>query len=311
MEDVMEHIYNTEDFQLKNTAVCLGKFDGIHKGHRLLIDTIKSYKERNLQTVVFTFALHPSNLFSDTETELIDTLPEKIEKLEALGVDTLVSFPFTKKTAAMEPEDFIKKILVEKTDAKIIVVGKDFHFGNKRKGNVALLKKLAPEYGYEVVDLEKIATDNEIVSSTRIRKEIKKGNMEKVTELLETPYAITSEVLHGQQLGRTIGMPTINQAVAPHKIIPPKGVYVSRVYLEDGIHGGITNVGTKPTVSGIKQLGVETYIFDFSGDLYGKVLKTELLYFVRGEQRFSGIDALKEQMYKDKLYGEQYIKSHQ
>lgn len=307
MEEVMEHIYNTENFQLKNAAVCLGKFDGIHKGHRLLIDTIKDYKKKQLQTVVFTFALHPSNLFSDTETELIDTMDEKIEKLESMGVDTLISFPFTEKTAAMEPEKFIKDILVEKVDAKVIVIGKDFRFGNHRKGNVELLKKLAPKYGYQVVDVEKITIDGQIVSSTRIRKEIKKGNMEKVTELLEMPYTITGEVLHGQQLGRTIGMPTINQAVAPHKIIPPKGVYVSKVYLEEGVHGGITNLGIKPTVSGEKQIGVETYIFDFDGNLYGKVLKTELLCFVRGEKKFPNLQSLKEQIYKDRKYGEEYI----
>ena len=195
----------------------------------------------------------------------------------------------------------------KQVDAKVIVIGKDFRFGNHRKGNVELLKKLAPKYGYQVVDVEKITIDGQIVSSTRIRKEIKKGNMEKVTELLEMPYTITGEVLHGQQLGRTIGMPTINQAVAPHKIIPPKGVYVSKVYLEEGVHGGITNLGIKPTVSGEKQIGVETYIFDFDGNLYGKVLKTELLCFVRGEKKFPNLQSLKEQIYKDRKYGEEYI----
>lgn len=302
----MEHIYNEKNFHLKNTAVCLGKFDGIHKGHRLLIDTIKSYEE--LTSVVFTFALHPVTLFSKKETKLIDTLEEKEEKLSKLGVDILISYPFTKETAAMEAEDFIKDVIVEKLDAKVIVVGKDYRFGYQRKGNVSLLKKYAKVYGYKVVSLEKVSADHHVVSSSRIRTEIKNGNMEQVQELLSVPYSLKGEVLHGKQLGRTIGMPTINQKVTDSKILPPNGVYVSRVYLEDGIHGGITNVGVKPTVSGEKVVGIETYIFDFSGDLYGKVIRTELLHFVRGERKFDSIAALTTQMHKDKSFGEKYLK---
>lgn len=307
----MKHIFNTEEFKFNNSAVCLGKFDGIHKGHRLLIEKIQTYKEQGLQSVVFTFSLHPSTLFSKGDAKLIDTIDEKIEKLERLGVDVLISYPFTKYTAAMEPEQFIEKVLVEKIGAKVIVVGKDFHFGHQRKGNVTLLQKYAEKHGYEVVPLEKIEADNQVVSSTRIRKEIKKGNMEKVTELLTTPYTIVGEVIHGKQLGRTIGMPTINQPVEEEKILPPFGVYVSKVYLQDGVHGGITNIGVKPTVSGEKKVGVETHIFDFSGDLYGKVLKTEILSFVRGEQRFDSIDSLKEQMHKDMAFGKAYLKGLQ
>jgi len=191
--------------------------------------------------------------------------------------------------------------------AKVIVVGKDYRFGYQRKGNVSLLKKYAKVYGYKVVALEKVYADYHIVSSTRIRNEIRNGNMEQVQELLSVPYSLKGEVLHGKQLGRTIGMPTINQKVSDSKILPPNGVYVSKVYLEDGAHGGITNVGVKPTVSGEKEVGIETHIFDFSGDLYGKVIRTELLHFVRGERRFDSIAALTAQMHKDKSFGEKYL----
>lgn len=301
----MEHIYNTENFQLHNTAVCLGKFDGIHKGHRLLINTVKAQEGK--KAVVFTFALHPSTLFSKEETKLIDTAEEKIDKLEEFGVDYLISFPFTARTAGMEPEEFVKKILVEKLDAKVIVVGKDFHFGCKRSGDVELLKALSSKYGYEVIAYDKVEQDEEVISSTRIRREILDGNMEKVTELLDKPYRITGEVIHGKQLGRTIAMPTINQGVCEHKILPPKGVYVSKVYLEDGVYGGITNIGNKPTISGQNEIGVETNIFDYSGDLYGKVVRVELLTYVRGERKFGGIEELKEQMHRDKEYGKRYL----
>lgn len=306
----MEYIFNTEEFKLKDSAVCLGKFDGIHMGHRLLIEKIQTYKEQGLQSVVFTFALHPYTLFSKGDAKLIDTMSEKVEKLEQLGVDTLVSYPFTKHTAGMDPKDFIEKVLVEKIGAKVIVVGNDFHFGHKRKGNVELLKEYADKFGYEVVSLEKLEEESQVVSSTRVRNEIKHGNMEKVTRLLTVPYTIVGEVIHGKQLGRTIGMPTINQPVEENKIVPPHGVYVSKVYLPDGVHGGITNIGVKPTVSGEKQVGVETHIFDFEGDLYGKVLKTEILHFVRKEQKFNSVDALKEQMHKDMAFGKEYLAKH-
>ena len=303
----MEYIFNTEEFKLKDSAVCLGKFDGIHMGHRLLIEKIQTYKKHGLQSVVFTVALHPSTLFSKGDAKLIDTMSEKVEKLEQLGVDTLVSYPFTKQTASMEPEQFIEKVLVEKIGAKIIVVGSDFHFGYQRKGNVDLLRKYEEKFGYEVVSLEKLEEEHQVVSSTRIRNEIKRGNMEKVTRLLTVPYTVEGEVIHGKQLGRTIGMPTINQPIEKNKIVPPHGVYVSKVYLPDGVHGGITNIGIKPTVSGEKQVGVETHIFDFEGDLYGKVLKTEILHFVRKEQKFASVDALKEQMHKDMAFGKEYL----
>ena len=302
----MRQILNTEEFCLEASAVCLGKFDGIHKGHRLLIEEIQKYKKQKLQAVVFTFALHPYTLFSRGEAKLIDTTEEKIEKLERLGVDVLVSYPFTKETAAMKPEDFIKEVLVKKLGAKVIVVGKDFHFGYQRKGNITLLRKYAKECGYKVVSLEKIQEDNHVISSTRIRNEIKAGNMEKVTSLLGEPYSIIGEVVHGKQLGRTIGMPTINQEVAEAKIIPPKGVYVSKVYLPEGEYKGITNIGNKPTVSGEQQLGVETHILGYEGDLYGKTVKVSLYEFVRSEQKFSSLEELKTQMHRDMEYAKSY-----
>lgn len=295
----MKKIINTEDFCLDASAVCLGKFDGIHRGHQLLIKEIEKYKEENLKSVVFTFALHPYTLFSKGEAKLIDTVEEKIEKLEKLGVDVLVSYPFTKKTAQMEPEEFIEEVLIKKMKAKIIVVGNDFHFGYQRKGNVEFLRQHAQRYGYKVVSLEKIEDDNQVISSTRIRNEIKNGNMETVIRLLGEPYSITGEIIHGMQLGRTIGMPTINQIVAEEKLLPPNGVYVTRVLLEDGEYKGITNIGNKPTVSGEHKLGVETHILDYNGDLYGKKAKVSFYQFVRKEQKFPSIKELKEQMHRD------------
>ena len=199
----MLYLSENMEFRLKNTAVSLGKFDGVHLGHRLLIERIIKEKSRGLQAVVFTFSLHPMSLFSDKELELIDTEKEKIEKLEQLGVDVLISYPFTKETAATEPEDFVRNILVKQLDVKVIVVGSDYRFGKKRKGDVNLLQKMSEECGYELVVYDKLQIDQHIVGSTLIRTEIAMGNMEFVEKLLGEPYRIEGEVVYGKQIGRT------------------------------------------------------------------------------------------------------------
>lgn len=295
----MLYISENMEFQLKNTAVSLGKFDGIHRGHRLLIDRILKEKVNGYTSVVFTFSLHPMSLFSDKELELIDTEEEKVEKLKRLGVDVLISYPFTKETANTEPEDFIRKILVNQLDAKVIVVGSDYCFGKQRKGDVDLLRKLSKECGYELIVYDKLQVDNHIVSSTLIRNEIVAGHMEFVNELLGEPFEIKGEVVHGKQVGRTIGVPTVNQLVPEGKLMPPNGVYVSNIIVDGSSYQGVTSIGFKPTVTEENIKGVETFIFDFEGDLYGKVIEVELLHYARPEYRFHSIEELKLAIHKD------------
>lgn len=303
----MLYISENMEFQLQNTAVSLGKFDGIHRGHRLLIDRILKEKENGHTSVVFTFSLHPMSLFSDKELELIDTEDEKVEKLRNLGVDVLISYPFTKETANTEPEDFIRKILVGQLDAKVVVVGSDYRFGKHRKGDVELLRKLSVECGYELVVYDKLQVENYIVSSTLIRNEIAVGHMEFVEELLGEPFKIKGEVIHGKQLGRTIGVPTVNQLVPEGKLMPPNGVYVSYVIVDGHRYQGVTSVGYKPTVSDEKIKGVETFLFDFEGDLYGETIEVELLHYARPEYRFDSIEELKAVMQNDIEAAKKYL----
>lgn len=305
----MLYISENMNFRLQNTAVSLGKFDGVHRGHRLLIDRILKEKKKGYTSVVFTFSMHPRSLFSDKELELIDTEEEKISKLKDLGVDVLVSFPFTKETANTEPEEFVRKILVEQLDAKVIVVGSDYRFGKKRKGDVEILKKLSEIYGYELVVYDKLQIEDHIVSSTLIRSEIGQGHMEFVEELLGVPYQVHGEVVYGNQLGRTIDVPTVNQLVPGTKLMPPNGVYASKIIIEDKEYRGVTNVGYKPTVTDQRIKGVETHIFDFSGDLYGKNITVELLSFLRPEHRFQSITELKEQIAKDSLAAKEFFRT--
>lgn len=303
----MDYIKGIVDFKLHNSVVSLGKFDGIHLGHRCLLDYAISSKKEGKKAVVFTFDMETMNQRLHRESELIYTEEEKKEILDQMGIDTLIAYPFTEETSSMEPEEFIRSVLVEKLDAKKIVVGTDFGFGHNRSGTVSLLKKFSVQYGYEVVVFDKIKMDQEVVSSTRIRKEIQKGNMELVNQMLGRTYFIKGVVEHGNQIGRTLGMPTANLVPPSNKLLPPNGVYASFIWLDKILYYGITNIGYKPTVGNQHQKGVETTIFDFQENIYGKELKVGLVTYERKEQKFSSIEELKLQLQKDKQFGMEYF----
>ncbi|MDO4975622.1 MAG: bifunctional riboflavin kinase/FAD synthetase [Eubacteriales bacterium] len=303
----MEYIKSSE-FQLHNSAVALGKFEGIHLGHQLLLHEILKQKENGLSSVVFTFDLPPKVVLSGDKTySQIFTKDERRLFLERQGIDVLLEHPFTPEFAALTPEEFIEKVLVEKADAKVIVVGADFHFGKKRSGNVNNLREAASKYGYELIVLEKKQDMGLDISSTRIRELLSYGRMEEVKELLGRNYSVYGEVVHGRALGRTIDIPTINQIVEDIKMVPPNGVYVSLIHIGDETYQGVTNIGTKPTVNAGNVKGVETNIFDFNGDLYGKKVEVELLHFCRAEMKFSGVEALKAQMQSDIQFAKKYF----
>ena len=304
----MEYITGNTDFKLNNSAVTLGKFDGIHLGHQYLIDQVISYKEQGYTSVMFSFLYHPYNLFSDKEFEQIYTQEEKVAKLSHTGLDVLVAYPFTQKTRSIEPEDFIKEILVEKLDAKIIVVGIDFRFGHNRRGDITLLQQYADTYGYKVIACEKRKWQDHIISSSAIRTELKNGNMEAVNAMLGQPYMIRGEVLHGRRIGRTIGMPTTNITPPTNKLLPPCGVYPSRTWIGQNYYYGVTNIGYKPTVGAETRKGVETYLFDFDEDLYGKVIEVELFAYERPEIKFATLEELKKQMEEDIIFAKKYFK---
>lgn len=304
----MKYIADKTDFSIKNSAVTLGKFDGLHQGHQMLLDKVMSYKEQGYTSVMFTFMLHPSNLFSDNEFRLIYTEEEKKRKLSQSGLDVLISYPFTHETKNIEPEDFIREILVKKLDAKVVVVGEDFRFGHNRRGDVDMLKAMETDYGFKVISFEKKRLKDTVISSSNIRSEIQKGNMEKVTEMLGQPYYIHGKVLHGRKIGRTLGMPTTNLTPPSNKLLPPCGVYTSRTIIDGISYPGMTNIGYKPTVGHEETIGVETYLFDFDRDLYGKEIDVELLSYERPEIKYDNLEDLKQQMEKDLAFGRSFFK---
>jgi len=300
-------IQNTTEFHIEGpSAIAIGKFDGIHKGHRTLLDRIVEKKKEGYKAVVFTFDISPLSFFSKKNVPGLTTREEKRRIFEFLGIDVLVELPLNDQTAKTAPEDVISKWLLEGLGMKYIVAGQDLSFGDKGKGNVDLLMQMADKSDFEVEIMPKLFVEGLEVSSTVIREQVAKGNMPMVEKLIGVPYCVIGEVVHGKQLGRTIGMPTVNQLPDKDKLLPPNGVYYSTVSVEGRHYKGITNIGCKPTVSDDQQMGVETYLYDFEGDLYGKDVRVKLLEFKRPEMKFKGIDELKAQMEADLAAGEIY-----
>lgn len=295
----MQIIENTTEFHLENkSAVALGKFDGIHLGHRLLLERVLEQKRQGLWTVVFTFDTSAASFFGG-ETKELSTRDEKRAVFSRMGIDVLIEFPLNRETAATEPADFVGRYLAGQMRTAYLCAGPDISFGKGGAGNYALLAGYAGTYGYQVELIDKVRVDGEEVSSTRIRQAVRAGDMEKVTAMLGAPYRVGGKVVHGRQLGRKLGMPTANLLPDERKLLPPNGVYYSRAEIGERTYRGISNVGYKPTVSEEKIVGVETYLYDFAGEVYDRDMTVELLAFRRTEQAFASVEALRRQIAAD------------
>lgn len=295
----MIYLRGTTEFSIEEpTVITFGKFDGIHRGHKLLLDAIMRKKEEELQAVVFTFDIPPKKKVEGASAEVLTINEEKMHIFENLGVDYVIECPFTEKIRNMEATEFIRMI-VEKLHVKCVVVGTDFHFGHNRIGDYRLLQEKAEQFGYEVIVLDKMQSDGKDISSTYIREYIKEGNIEKANELLGYPYFVQGIVEHGNEIGRTIGFPTINLIPDEDKLLPPFGVYITRVFIGGEEYCGITNVGCKPTIEGENPVGVETHVLDFSDDVYDMQVEVEFLHRIRAEEKFGSIEELKAQLQQD------------
>lgn len=300
----MQIICDTTEFHMKDrSAVAIGKFDGVHRGHERLISCILEKKKLGMKAVVFTF--HPSAAvyFGQTSGGELTTREEKRNCFEKLGVDILIEFPLNKETAAIFPEDFVREILVKKMNTGYVAAGRDLSFGRGGKGDSRLLEEMADELGFQVCMIDKVFHAGREISSTYVREMVEKGNMQETKELLGRYYSFEGIVEQGNRLGRWLGMPTMNLYPRPEKLLPPRGVYYSRLLYEGGMYPGITNIGRKPTVNDTETVSVETYLYDFDKDMYGKDIVTQLLQFKRPEQKFKNVAELKVQMEKDIAHG--------
>lgn len=303
----MEIIKDISKTQWNKTSITLGKFDGVHLGHRMLMDNVLAAKKDGCTPTVFTFDRFPSQFLRHEMMTSILIEEEKEELLEELGIERYVLFPFHEQTASMEPEEFVEEILVKTMKVQQLYVGADFRFGKGRRGNAVLLEQLSRKHNFLFKAVDKRMYHGAEVSSTRIRDCISNGEMEDVTAMLGIPYRISGEIIHGRNLGHKIGVPTINQAIPEGKILPRLGVYCARVTVEGKEYKGIANVGSKPTVQDEIIYGVETHLFACNDTLYGKTAKTELLRFVRPEQKFTSVEKLRQQLEADKEVASHYF----
>lgn len=287
---------------IDKSVVTIGNFDGLHKGHQVLIkEAVQFANKKNIKSVVFTFENHPANYFGKKHIKSIITNNEKINRMRSLGVDILVIIPFNDYMTKISPIEFIKNILIDKLGARKIIVGHDFTFARRKEGNTNLLKELSSKYGFELEIVNSIKINDIRISSTYIRQLVVEGSVDKVNKYLGYHCEIKGNVIKGKQLGRTIGFPTANIEVNDDLLIPKNGIYATKVYLGDNVYYGATNIGYNPTVNGDK-LSIETNILNFDEDIYGQVIKIEFLERIRDEKKFNSLYELKAQLKKDTDY---------
>lgn len=289
--------------KLKKTVVTSGTFDGVHLGHKKILNRLKELSAiSGGESVVITFWPHPRMVVSEDSQnlQLLSTIEEKIELFEQIGIQHLVIIPFTRAFSELTSTEFIQNILIDKICTHKLVIGYDHRFGKNREGSFESLKQNCESYGFEVEEIPRQDIEDLAISSTRIRNALTSGDVTIAQELLGRPYSITGTVVKGKQLGRTIGFPTANLHIhESYKLIPANGVYVIQIHHKGDIYAGILNIGVRPTVDGTIRT-IEAHIFDFNKDIYGEDIKLIFLKHLRDEQKFDGIDALTSQIKLDK-----------
>jgi riboflavin kinase / FMN adenylyltransferase len=300
----MNVYYGIQEFQkLENAVVTSGTFDGVHLGHRKILNRLNEIaKLNNGESVVITFYPHPRSVISPDNqiVKLLSTLDEKIELLENAGVKHLLIIPFTREFSELSSEEFIQKVLIQTIGTKTLVIGYDHRFGKNREGGFEYLKANQQDYGFEIEEISRQDIENVGVSSSKIRKALTEGDVPTADHFLGRNYSLSGVVVKGKQLGRTIGFPTANIQVREiAKLIPSQGVYAVKVYYKSEAFGGMLNIGNRPTVDGTFQT-IEVNIFDFDIEIYGENLTVEFLQKIRNEQKFNGLDELKGQIAKDR-----------
>ena len=284
---------------MKPTVIALGFFDGVHRGHgALLRRTVEVAGQLGATPAAFTFDRPPKEVVTGKPVPLINSTAERRELMERLyGIQRVIVAPFDHEMMTMAWEDFITKLLVETHGAVYLVAGHDYHFGHKNAGTPELLVQKCHELGLGCDIIPKVEREGITVSSTYIRKLVEQGQVERAAEFLGHRHCLSQTVRHGFRFGRTIGIPTINFTAPDHVLTPERGVYITRVYLPDGrSYAGVTNVGTRPTVSDSGDVSIETFLLDFEGDLYGSDIRLEFCRRLREERKFDSPQALKEEI---------------
>ncbi|MCR4731907.1 MAG: bifunctional riboflavin kinase/FAD synthetase [Lachnospiraceae bacterium] len=294
----MKIVHGIENYKVRGpAAVTIGKFDGIHSGHALLTEKIRTCN--GMTSVMVTFETSPRSVLFEPGLKKLITDQERNAYLKKKGIDVLLILPFDDDMIHMSPRDFIE-MLVTKLKMKYLVVGDDFTFGYQGKGNVKTLESLSVSLGFHLEAIDKLSRDGLVISSTAIRGMIENGQIQKANEFLGHPYFIYGPVIHGNHIGTQMGVPTINLSPPEDKLLPPNGVYVTKVDIEGRIYHGITDVGFKPTIEvPTDHVVVETHLLDYSANLYEKYATVIFLSYVREEKKFDSIEELTAQIRQD------------
>lgn len=302
-------IFNSFD-EIRNideTVIALGNFDGVHKGHQqIILRTVRSAKAVGLKSAVFTFSNHPSSVLGRGEpVQNILYAEEKIRIMEEMGVEYLFNVPFTEEILTMPPERFVQEILVDRLHIREAYCGFNYSFGYKASGTPEVLMHEGLKHGFGLHVQEPYKIDGTVVSSTYIRQFIREGRMEEATKFMGRFYAIGGDVVVGNKLGRTMGFPTMNVVIDETMVAPPNGVYITFCTVDGVRHPAITNVGNKPTI-GEYTKNIETHVFDYNEDAYGRHINVEFVRFTRPERKFSGLDELTKQIQSDCISARAY-----
>lgn len=298
-----ELVYLRDVKRSTRSVVTVGTFDGVHAGHRAIMDTVAAKaKEQGARSVIITFDPHPREIISPGKSgiKLLTTLQERAEILEELGIDLLVVIPFDRDFSLLSSEEFIRDIIYKKIGVSEFVIGYDHHFGRNREGTIETIEKLGKELGFKAYVVSKREVGAKTVSSTAIRKAIsEEGNVRQAAEFLQRPYRLNGTVIHGDKRGKKLGFPTANiKPEQSNKIIPKEGVYAVRVRFNNEWFNGMMNIGHRPTFEGKTQT-LEVHLFDFNEDIYGEEVQVRFLNRIRDEKKFDGIDNLKAQLAED------------
>lgn len=299
----------------KNSVVTVGTFDGVHLGHQKILSRLKDIsKEKNLRSVLITLHPHPQIVLQKENrpnVELLTTIDERIDILESLGIDAVWIIDFTLEFSKNTGEDFIRKFLIDKCGFKHILIGYDHMFGRDRSGSIDLLYQLQSEFDYKLEQIEALQTDEETVSSTKIRNSLHSGNIEEANSMLGREFSIEGIVTHGEKRGRKLGYPTANiKPDSEYKIFPVNGIYVVSSIIDGKDYFGMANIGIRPTFADLKRPLLEVYFFDLDKDLYDNRLKIKFLKYVREERKFEKLDDLISAMKEDERFSLNYINNY-
>ncbi|WP_442264695.1 bifunctional riboflavin kinase/FAD synthetase [Tenacibaculum sp. ZS6-P6] len=309
----METVYSISDFTpTQETYVTIGTFDGVHIGHQKIIKKlVDEAKNDGKKSVLLTFFPHPRMVLQkETSVKLINTIRERTQLLEKTGLDYLIIHPFSKEFSRLTALDFVRNILVNQLKTSKLIIGYDHHFGKNREGNIEQLTEFSHSYNFIVEEIPAQDIDSVAVSSTKIRNALKEGNLKTANNYLGNNFTLAGKVVTGNNLGNKLGFPTANITIKEeYKLIPKAGVYLVKSEIENKNLYGMMNIGNRPTVDGKNQT-IEVNFFNFSGNLYNKTIVTELIYFIREEQKFDSIEALTKQLQLDKNFCLNYINNN-